>query len=93
MPKPTFLFLGASWCGPCNRIKPIWEEMRTTYSDATFLFYDIDSEEGRALGIKHGVKGVPFVASLSASGSVQATLKSPSQLREFISGLCHEIGP
>jgi thiol-disulfide isomerase/thioredoxin len=93
MSNPTFLFLGASWCGPCNRIKPIWEEMKATYSNAVFNFYDIDTDEGRALAMKHGVKGVPFVASLSASGGVQATLKSPSLLRDFITGICHQVGP
>lgn len=91
--KASFLFLGASWCGPCNRIKPIWEEMKSTYKDSSFVFYDVDTDEGRALAVKHGVKGVPFVALLNSSGSAESVLKSPSQLREFITGICHEVGP
>lgn len=32
----------ATWCGPCKRIAPFFNEISTTYTDIVFLKVDID---------------------------------------------------
>lgn len=32
----------ATWCGPCKKVAPMYEEMAKVYSSVTFLKVDVD---------------------------------------------------
>jgi thioredoxin 1 len=49
------LFFNASWCGPCQRMKPIVSTMRRQ----GFRMRDIDVDRNQPLAQKYGVRGIP----------------------------------
>jgi len=56
--KLTIVDYGATWCGPCKKIKPILEELAGTMADKTDIFY-VDAGEEPALAQKYGVMSLP----------------------------------
>jgi thiol-disulfide isomerase/thioredoxin len=63
---------GAEWCGPCKKIKPLWNEW-ITLVPANIIIVDIDIDECIDLYVqlkaKKMVKGVPTI--LAFSGNVR----------------------
>jgi thioredoxin 1 len=57
-PLPVIIDVYASWCGPCQQMTPIFEELekelRTIYK-----FVKINVDEGRDISIQYGVSSVP----------------------------------
>lgn len=66
--KPVVVKFYATWCGPCKRLKPVFEELsnKAAYSDVIFLAVDVDKHEG--LTSKYGIRGMPTTVFLDASG-------------------------
>lgn len=56
--KPVVLEVFASWCGPCQQMAPIFEELEKEMGDA-FKFAKLNVDEARDLSIKYGVVSVP----------------------------------
>ncbi|KAL5470873.1 hypothetical protein EMCRGX_G028919 [Ephydatia muelleri] len=47
----------ASWCGPCQRIAPIYENFSKTYCDV--LFYKVDVDENSDTSESEGIQAMP----------------------------------
>lgn len=47
----------ASWCGPCQNIKPKYSAMSDRFKKATFLSVDVDA--AKAIAQKYGVSSMP----------------------------------
>jgi len=47
----------ATWCAPCQRISPVFEQLASKYSKAVFLKVDVDKCSETAAG--HGVTALP----------------------------------
>nr|XP_037279866.1 thioredoxin-like protein 1 [Rhipicephalus microplus] len=47
----------ASWCGPCQRMAPVFESLSNKYTQAVFLKVDID--QCQDIAAAHGVSAVP----------------------------------
>ncbi len=56
--KPIVLDVYASWCGPCQQMMPIMEELEKEMSDR-YKFAQLNVDEAREISIKYGVTSVP----------------------------------
>jgi thioredoxin 1 len=70
--KVIVVKFGAEWCGPCKKIKPLWNEW-ITIAPANIIIVDIDIDESIDLYVqlkaKKMVKGVPTI--LAFAGDVK----------------------
>jgi len=58
-PKPVVLDIYATWCGPCQQMDPILEELAKEYGD-DYTFAKLNVDEAREISIKeYGVTSVP----------------------------------
>lgn len=69
--KPQFLDFYATWCGPCNALKPHVEEAKRQFGDKIdFVSIDIDDPKNRALVEQYNVHAVPNMFFLGQQGQV-----------------------
>ncbi|KAK8785486.1 thioredoxin-like [Amblyomma americanum] len=74
----------ASWCGPCQRMAPVFESLSSKYTQAVFLKVDID--QCQEIASAHGVSAVPTFVFFRAKaklttlrGADPATLEAKIQ--------------
>src|SRR5437870_3150367 len=56
--KPVVLDVYASWCGPCQQMMPIVEELSQELS-GSYKFAKLNVDEARDISIQYGVISVP----------------------------------
>ncbi len=57
--KPVILDIYATWCGPCQQMEPMLEELEKELGDA-YIFGKLNVDEAREISIKeYGVTSVP----------------------------------
>ena len=57
--KPVILDIYATWCGPCQQMNPILDELEKELGD-TYKFAKLNVDEAREISIKdYGVTSVP----------------------------------
>ena len=56
--KPVVIDVYATWCGPCQQVKPIFEALAKELSDQ-YVFAELNVDEARELAIAYGVTSVP----------------------------------
>ena len=54
----TIKYFTATWCGPCQRFKPIMQEVANVHH---VQFIDIDTDQGRMFADQYNVRSVPTV--------------------------------
>ena len=58
--KPAIVDFTASWCGPCQRIAPILEELAKEYK-GEIVIYKVDIDKERSLAQAFNVSSIPAV--------------------------------
>lgn len=55
---PVIIDVFATWCGPCQQMMPIFQELEGELGDR-YKFAKINVDEARELSIQYGVTSVP----------------------------------
>jgi len=56
--KKQVLYFTASWCGPCQKIKPVVKELKETYK-STIDIITIDVDEERDVTSQFSIQSMP----------------------------------
>ncbi len=62
---PIIIDVFASWCGPCQQMTPIFEELEEELGE-TYKFAKINVDDARDISIKYGVTSVPTFLFIKA---------------------------
>jgi thioredoxin len=57
-PLPVVLDVYATWCGPCQQMMPIVDELEKELADK-YKFVKLNVDEAREISIEYGVTSVP----------------------------------
>jgi len=82
---PIVLDVYATWCGPCQQMMPILEELEKELGDK-YKFAKLNVDEAREISIEYGVTSVPtfiFIKNNEVKGKETGYL-SKETLREKI---------
>ena len=55
--EKEILYLTATWCGPCQKIKPEYRKLKQEYKD--IAFHEIDVDHNQDLSEQFGVNSIP----------------------------------
>ena len=66
--KPAIVDFTASWCGPCQRIAPILEELAEEYQ-GQIVVYKVDVDKEKGLAQAFNVSSIPAVLYIPMGGS------------------------
>lgn len=66
LPEVTIVDFNATWCVPCKKFAPVFDEAAGKYADVTFLSVDIDKNPNTARAFNVNV--VPTVVILGKDG-------------------------
>lgn len=58
----------ATWCGPCQQLKPIYKQAAEKYAGKV-QFYSIDVDANAKLAEKYRIKSVPTIIVIDAKGN------------------------
>lgn len=67
--KPVIIDVFAPWCGPCQQMIPIFEELEKEHGEK-YKFVKLNVDESRELAIQFGVTSIPTFVFIK-DGQVQ----------------------
>ncbi len=81
----TLIDFSAKWCGPCQMLAPVLEEVSEEYADK-MKFYTIDVDESAALAMQYKVVSIPALVVLKDGEKVntQVGFVPKDALKQFI---------
>jgi putative thioredoxin len=84
--KPVLVDFYATWCGPCQLLKPILEKLVQEYD---FVLAKVDIDKNPELASQYGIEGVPDVRIVTQGEMIPGFVGalSEAQLREFLAQL------
>ena len=77
----------ADWCGPCQMLKPVLEQVEKEHPEVEFEAINIDEQQ--ELAEKYEVMSIPTLVILNDDGEIHETLvgvKSRTEIEQAILG-------
>lgn len=75
----------ADWCGPCQMLKPILEQIEAEHPEVEFEAINIDEQQ--ELAEKYSVMSIPTLVVLDDDGEIRETLvglRSKTEIEKVI---------
>lgn len=73
--KPAIVDFTATWCGPCQRIAPILDELAKEYA-GKIVIYKVDIDKNRELTKAFNVSSIPAILYIPLNGEPVMTVGS-----------------
>ena len=67
---PVIVDFWAAWCGPCQMMGPVFEELAGEYEDK-LKFVKVSTEEAPEIAQKYGVQGIPSLIVMKNGEEVE----------------------
>ncbi len=80
--KPSIVDFTATWCGPCQRMKPVFHSLAKEFNDK-YNFISIDIDENQELANKYQIQAVPTFVFLDADGKEGNRITGMISEKEF----------
>lgn len=61
----------ATWCGPCQMLGPVIEQLAEDYEDKDVIIGKVDVDQNMPLAQRYGIMGVPTVLLLKGEEELQ----------------------
>lgn len=71
--KPAIVDFTATWCGPCQRIAPVLEELAEEYK-GEIVVYKVDIDKERNLAKAFNISSIPAVLYIPLNGEPAMTI-------------------
>jgi len=86
--KPAMIDFYASWCGPCQRLLPIVENLADEFEGKVDI-YKVNVDQEEELAAAFNVRTIPTLIFIPLSGKPEREVgaKSESELRERLNNL------
>ena len=83
---PTIIDFNATWCGPCQRFAPIFEEVAKEFKGKA-IFMSIDVDNSPIAAQQFEVNSIPQITILMPDGTYKSTVgfMEKQQFIDFIS--------
>mgnify|MGYP003306454455 CR=1 FL=1 len=83
--KPALIDFFATWCGPCQRLSPIIDELAEEYAGKVDI-YKVDVDEERELAKLFRVRSIPTLVYIPKDGApvIQPGGKTKGELKQMI---------
>lgn len=78
--KPAIVDFTAKWCGPCQRISPILDQLAAEYKDQ-IVIYKVDIDKNQELAKAFGVRSIPAILYIPTDGESKMTVGSRDKAR------------
>jgi thioredoxin len=78
--KPAIVDFTAKWCGPCQRISPILDELSKEY-EGEIVIYKVDIDKCQQLAQAFGVSSIPAILYIPLDGDPSMTVGSRDKTR------------
>lgn len=81
--RPVVIDVSATWCGPCQQMKPVFEQLAKELGHA-YNFLELNVDESHELAIKFNVSSVPtfiFIKQGTITGTERGYMPA-DELRE-----------
>jgi thioredoxin 1 len=84
-PGKVLVKFGAPWCGPCQQVGPVLEQMK---DEGYTNIYDVNTDADQESAIKYGIRSVPTIIVFENGVEVKREMgaKSKSQIVELLEG-------
>lgn len=73
--KPAIVDFTATWCGPCQKVAPILEDLAKEYGDQ-IVIYKVDIDKNRELAKAFNVSSIPAILYIPMNGDPVMTVGS-----------------